>query len=283
MAVTLVRRDGRGVRATARYLGVEPSTVSRWLKRAPASGLVYEIPTRSSRPKVSPRAIDPRIVERIISLRLARRRCAMALHGQLNREGYLISLSTVKRVLQRQGLIKRRSPWKKYHLSGERPIPKAPGLLVEMDSIHLWIARCSRTYIITMIDVWSRWAYARASQRLSVHSAISAARAGLDKAPFAVSCFQTDHGSEFSGSFTKMALAKGIRHRQIRIRQPNDNAHIERFNRTIQDDLGVEFKKYRTNVPKLNLVLTDYLHYYNAERLHLGLNLQTPLEVLRSY
>ena len=269
------------MREVARYLGVQPSTVSRWMKRAPSVGLVSEIPTQSSRPHFSPRAVDEAIVDRILVLRHERRRCAEVIREQLRREGLIVSLSTVKRTLHRHDLIRPRSPWKKYHLSGERPIVEAPGTLVEMDTVHLWVARYTRTYLVTLIDVWSRWAYVRAFPRLTTHAALKTAREALVAAPFTVSCFQTDHGPEFTKHFTRMVEATGIRHRHTRVRKPNDNAHIERFNRTIQDDLKRELRRYRTNIPKLNYVLTDYLMYYNDQRLHLGLGLKTPSEVLR--
>lgn len=280
-AVTLVRRDRKSIRETARYLGVEPSTVCRWLRRAPASGLVYEIPTRSSRPHESPRAIEERTVDRIVALRRPRGRCAVAIHGHLRREGYNVSLSTVKRTLHRRGLIRPRSPWKKYHQSGERPWVEAAGSLVEMDSVHLWVHRDRRTYLVTLIDVWSRWAHVRAFRKLTTHAALTTAREAMTLATFPFVCIQSDHGPEFTNYFTTMIGTHGVRHRHSRVRQPNDNAHIERFNRTVQDDLEPELRRYRTNISKLNLVLTDYLRYYNTERLHLGLNLKTPEEVLR--
>lgn len=125
-------------------------------------------------------------------------------------------------------------------------------------------------------------AHVRAFPKLTAHAALRTAREALALATFSLACIPSDHGPEFTKYFTTMIGAKGVQHRHSRVRQPNDNAHIERFNRTIQDDLQPEFRQYRTNVPKPNLILMDYLHYYNTERLHLGLNLKTPEEVLRS-
>lgn len=65
-------------------------------------------------------------------------------------------------------------------------------------------------------------------------------------------------------------------HRHSRVRQANDNAHVERFNRTVQEEcfyhLPQELALYRA--------LQRYLPYYNTERLHLGLNLKTPAQVV---
>jgi transposase InsO family protein len=85
---------------------------------------------------------------------------------------------------------------------------------------------------------------------------------------------QSDNGPEFSTYFTEQIR---ITHRHTRVRKPNDNAHIERFNRTVQEEClcGVLL-----TVSALNKVLHPYLSYYNERRLHFGIDLQTPAELL---
>lgn len=62
-----VRRDAvvfankHGVRTAARRYGVSPGTISKWSKLAKVVGL-HPIPTRSSRPKHSPKALDKELV-----------------------------------------------------------------------------------------------------------------------------------------------------------------------------------------------------------------------------
>lgn len=115
-AVELVRKKGWSMRKVARHLGVKPSTVLKWCKKAPEHvGKIYAIATQSSRPGISPQAIDQDIVNRIVSLRLERGRCAEVVHAQLEKECVSVSLSTVKRTLDRYGLRKKKSHWKKYH------------------------------------------------------------------------------------------------------------------------------------------------------------------------
>jgi len=269
------------MRKVARHIGVEPSTVSRWVKQAPKQGRLLVIPTRSSRPKIHPRAISDEIVQRIVEIRLKHGRCAEIIHAQLHREGTQVSLSTVKRTLARTRLLKKRSPWKKYHLSGERPEVKNAGDLVQIDSIHLFRQDWQKTYIVTVLDCFSRWAFAYATKKLTAGQAVKAYQAAKQQAPFSFSCIQSDHGSEFSKHFTRTLKQSGITHRQIRVRKPNDNAHVERFNRTIQEEFRPMILKYKHNVSKLNQALKVYLEYYNTERLHLGIGCKTPLEVLR--
>ncbi len=239
------------------------------------------IPTRSSRPHTSPRAVSQKIVERIVAIRNEHKRCAQVIHAQLQREEIVVHLNTVKRTLHRQGLIAPRSPWKKVHQSGERPIAEKPGILMETDTIHISLNEKKRVYIFTLIDVCSRWAYAKASTRLSARLAVAFIEEARASAPFTFVCMQSDHGPEFSPRFSAPLTAGGIRHRHIRIRKPNDNAHVERFNRTIQEDMRTEIHRYKRNLPVLNKEIGRYLEYYNNQRLHMGINFQTPSEVLR--
>lgn len=86
---------------------------------------------------------------------------------------------------------------------------------------------------------------------------------------------QSDHGPEFGKWFVERIKKS---HRYTRIGKPNDNSHIERFNRTLQEEcLDKQYK----SVPSFNCAITEYLKYYNHERLHLGLNLKTPIQFIK--
>jgi len=283
-AIWLVRDDHWTIRKTARYLGVYPGTVSKWLKKAPLGiGKIYAIPTNSSRPKTSPLAINKNIVKRILEIRLAHHRCAEIIHAQLARENITVSLSTVKRTLGRYNLLKKRSKWKKHHLSGERPSAEKPGNLVEIDTVHIPLDKKKRMYIFTMLDCYSRWGYASASKTLSGYMALKTVKEAKKKIPFKLKCVQSDHGPEFSSFFSQIVEGRGIKHRLIRVRKPNDNAHVERFNRTLQEDLKREIIENKYNINKLNKIIKQYMHYYNTQRLHLGLGCRTPLEVVKMF
>lgn len=282
-AVMLVRY-GWSQRAVARHVGVEPSTVSRWCRALPGDGSTLAIlPTKSSRPHHHPRAVNHQVVERIRQIRLQRGRCAQVVHAQLLREHITVSLSTVQRVLDRLGLTHHWPTTKQRHVSIARPIVSTPGTLVEIDTVHLMTSPKTRIYLCTLVDVCSRWAHVLPSRRLNTLVTVRAVDQARRCAPFTFSCIQSDHGSEFAPRFTQRLSARGILHRHIRVRQPNDNAHVERFNRTIQEELKTDLQRYKTHLPKLQQALQAYLMYYNTERLHMGLNYQTPSEVLRSY
>lgn len=271
-AVNMLQK-GHSMREVARYFGVSPGTVCKWNKKAPIGGC-YEIPTESSRPKSHPKAIPKDIVEKIVQLRIKTKgRCAEVIHQHLLNEGIKVSLNSVKRTLKRNGLIKKRSPWKRYHKPIERPKAFNNGDLVQVDTIHIINSRKERIYVYTLLDVYSRWVYAKAFERSNTWNSILFFKTAQKKAPFKFKCLQSDHGSEFSQHFSKRIK---ITHRHSRVRKPNDNAHIERFNRTIQNELLRYLPK---DVKIINRQLPKYLNYYNSERLHLGLGLKTPLQV----
>jgi len=134
----LVLRHGWTVRQAARYTGVQPGTVSKWVKKAKGwNRYIRAIPTESSRPHSHPGELKQQTVNVIVEQRKKRGRCAEVVHRELQNKGITVSLSSVKRTLDRHGLTKKRSPWKRYHAPIERPYVAYPGDLVEVDTIHI--------------------------------------------------------------------------------------------------------------------------------------------------
>ena len=275
-AVKMVR-SGQSVRAVARHFGYSHSAVVKWCRKVPPDFYQYKvIPTESSRPKHHPKELGEGIVQRILELRAETNRGADFIHFLLQRDGASVSLSSVKRTLSRHGLTKY-SQWKKWHAYTERPLPALPGLLVEADTIHDGRKDGSELYIYTLIDVHSRWVHALPASRISAAGGAQFVSQAQLAAPFLFKTVQTDHGPEFSKWFTKKLTEQTMTHRHSRVRKPNDNAHIERFNRTIQEEcirrLPRKLEVWQREVP-------DYLHYYNTERPHMGLGWLTPAEKL---
>ena len=275
-AVYLVKQKGWSVRRVARHFGDTHSAVVKWCQKDPTGGL-HRIETMSSRPKHSPKALSRETVLAIIDKRVGRRRCGQVIHEQLKREGVLVSLSSVQRTLSRTGLLKKRSPWKRPHDATPRPLPEYPGALLEADTVHFVLPDGSRLYVYTCIDLYSRWAYAEASPKLRTYLSASFIARAERRAPFSFVMIQTDHGPEFSTRFTHMLKQKKLKHRHSRVRQPNDNAHIERFNRTVQDEC---LTKTTHSLRYFQAALKEYLPYYNTERLHMGINFKTPSEMI---
>lgn len=278
MQAVLLVRKGWTARQVARHMGYSHSTIVRWCQKAPFDGR-ETIPTLSSRPHGHPDALAPEIVSAIIQERLHTKRCAQVIHAELVSQGIVVSLSSVKRTLAREELTKPKSKWKRYRPPVPRPPAVAPGALLQMDTVHFARRDLSRFYVYTLVDVHSRWAYAEYHTSLSQRISFEVVQRAQQQAPFTFQMLQTDNGPEFGRWYADALKAKDIGLRHSRVRTPNDNAHIERFNRTIQDEcLG--------RWPEENLCqeqLEVYLPYYNYQRRHIGLDMARPVEVVQRY
>jgi|SRR3989344_7053777 len=276
-AVNLVKYRHWSMRKVALRYGVQPSTVSRWCKHPLGTGW-HEIPTASSAPKRHPNALGAEIVSAIIQKRIGRRRCGQHIYHELKREGVEVSLPSVQRTLSRCGLLKKRSPWKRPHDYTERPEITAPGSLLEADTVHIMLPNGLRLYVYTLIDLYSRWAYAEVTRSISSAKSFRFVEKAKLIAPFQFQMVQTDNGGEFQKMFLFRVYKLGLTHRYSRVRQSNDQAHIERFNRTIQEEC---LDRTTQTIHHFRKAIKTFLPYYNSERTHMGINYQTPLEVLR--
>lgn len=270
-------RSGKSSREVARYFGYDQSTILRWSKKASTRN-AGPIPTRSSRPHHNPNALPGTIVSAIVSKRLEHDRCGQVVHQALLREGVSVSLSSVQRTLDRCHLTKKRSPWKRHHDFTPRPIAAFPGALMEVDTIHLLSPKGERVYVYTMVDLFSRFAYAEVSEKIGVKESILFFRNARKRCQFPILMIQSDNGPEFTIGFTHALLRYGTAHRHSRMRRSNDQAHVERFNRTVQEEC-LDFVP--RSVKRLRKALKEYLPYYNGERLHMGIDFKTPLEVMQ--
>jgi putative transposase len=271
-AAALVSR-GWSTRKVARHFGFSQSVIVKWTKKATVYGY-NPIPTLSSRPRSHAKQLKREVVQKIIALRLAHGRTSEVIHEELKNEGITVSLNSVRRTIDRAGLMKKRSPYKRYHPPVPRPRAEKPGDLLQIDTIHTMVGEKKRMYTFVVIDTFSRWAYARTYAQMNGRTTLSFVRAAERRAVFDFAMLQSDHGPEFSRWFT-VRIRKT--HRYSRLGKPNDNAHIERLNRTIQEEC---LDRCERTPEAYNRALKKYLRYYNEERLHLGINLKTPVSLL---
>ena len=265
---------GWSTRKAARHFGFSQSVIVKWVAKSKKISY-HPIPTQSSRPHHHPKQLREDVVKRIVDLRIKTKRTSEVVHQHLLNEGINVSLNSVRRTIDRHGLMKKRSRWKRYHPPVDRPYPLKAGDLVQIDTIHRMIDQKRRLYVFVLIDVFSRWVYAKAYEKMNGRQTIRFVNEAQRQSIFNFNMLQSDHGPEFSRWFTSR-IEKS--HRYTRIGKPNDNAHIERVNRTIQEEC---LDKLPDNVFKINCALKKYLRYYNYERLHLSLNLRTPIQLIQ--
>lgn len=277
-AVYLVKQKGWSVRKVARHFGYTHSAVVKWCAKDRTGGW-RRIETRSSRPKGNPTALREEIITAIIEKRIGRRRCGQIIHHELLRDGVAVSLSSVQRTLSRLGLLKKRSPWKRPHDYTERPVVTHAGALLEADTVHIMLPDGQRLYVYTLIDLYSRFAYAEVVKKISAAASGAFIARAQGLAPFRFTMVQTDNGGEFQKMFRFRIYKLGCTHRYSRVRKSNDQAHIERFNRTIQEECLDQTPQTMRHFRK---ALKSWLPYYNTERMHMGINYQTPSQMLKA-
>ena len=306
-ALRLLVEDKLPASVVSRKCGIHRSTLWRWKQKwlelnknwqmdnPNRPGRVYSrlhhlarcswnISTASSRPHTSPYALPDGLVEHILRLRAGLERCAEVIWWHIvHDDGVQVSLSSVRRTLKRHHCF---DGARKKHVRPDnprRPHATKPGELVEIDTIHHVDPYSGRKlYYYTVIDIFSRMTYVTMNTKLSQGLALQAilgAQQAWGKVlgeSFTISMVQTDNGPEFQSYFADKLKRCDIRLRHTRLCRPNDNAHIERFNRTVQDEcIGYH---WRTSVPlaRQREALSRYIDYYNQDRVHLGIQLRFP-------
>ena len=154
--------------------------------------------------------------------------------------------------------------------------PSSPGDLVEIDTVEI-LAEGLRRYILTAIDLSSRFAFAYAYKS----SSSSSARDFLGKlktvAPFQIARVQTDNGHEFLKYFAQACQDEHLVHFFNYPRHPQSNAHLERFNRTIQEQFVSWNSDLLDEPADFNRELMRYLFWYNTEKPHRAIGKVPPL------
>lgn len=263
-------KAGWSTRKVARHLGYQQGTIVKWSHRK-------HIETEPPIPKTSPKALSPELVAQVIAKRLEVRRCALVVHALLKKEGTDISLSSVKRIVGTYcAPLKRKSAWARKRKYPPRPEAAYPGALVEMDTIHFFDPDGIKRYVYTALDVYSRTGFALASDKANCLESIRFLKKARRYFSFAIETIQTDNGPEFGRFFSDACVRSGSAHRHNHPRSPNENGHLERFNRTIQEEMPKEGFCFQD--PKDIPLFCDW---YNTERPHMGIACKTPAEMLQ--
>lgn len=281
------------VRATARELGISGGTVINWRKRARSIYGKLRIRTtglarKSTRPK-SRRAttLSAEQQDAVVAVRKKVNFCAQKIVGTLNLEK---SHMVVHRFLDSKGLVahakRHRRP--KYqdtiHMHAKNAL--APGKL-QMDVKYVTPALSGlphTTFLYAIIDIFSRYKLGIILPDCNQDFAIEALMLLVPVLPCKPDFIQTDNGLEFQARFHEFVTTKlKLQHHYIHKSTPNENAVIERSFRTDEDEFFFfQMKRRAKDIADLNAMYSEYLLWYNTERIHLSLQLKTPLEAIQS-
>lgn len=155
---------------------------------------------------------------------------------------------------------------------------------MEIDTIHLFnpISKQKR-YIYTVIDLYTRMAYARVYKGLKPVHSLDTILEAEQYFGFNFKTVQSNNDLEFSRYFEMKLENREIKVRHTRLGRPNDNTHIERFNRTIQEECTGSYYLESKPLRKLDNKNLSYIGFYNYKRRHLGLENRTPAEMLHRF
>jgi len=282
--------------ATTEAFTISRRTLFRWQTAlTKAAGKLEGLNARRTAPVQRRKRIVPdNVIQRIIALRTAHHSLGKdKLHAILKQEGYGGSVSTVGRILtdlKRQGRLPTHA---RYSLSGrtgrmilrvskrKKKLRRPHGYRVlEVDTVIRFIDGTKR-YILTGVDTERRTAFAAAYTNHGSRSAADFLQKAETVLPDCPDALQTDNGSEFALHFEYACRENNLTHFHTYPRSPKMNAHIERFNRTLDDEF-LRWNKalLRDDVRAFNEKLVDWLLWYNGERPHYALGQVSPFRFM---
>ena len=184
-----------------------------------------------------------------------------------------LSPSSVYRILRYYNLIPIRkrnlqqSPWNSHQMPG-----KADEIW-QSDLTHIRYKHKS-FYLLLFLDVYSRYiVYWRLCTQMTgetVKDAFIDAMHETGQSPI----LQTDNGSCYiSYEFQNLLSRENIEHHFIHPHCPNENAEIERVNRTLKEDLDLTDVE---SFEHLNQIVKERINYYNNIRYHSAIGFIPP-------
>jgi hypothetical protein len=148
-----------------------------------------------------------------------------------------------------------------------------------------------KLYLICVLDDYSRLAWAQVMEDITALTTMFTAMHCMQalKREFGIQFEEiiADNGPEFGTStslqkrnhpFERMLIETGIKRRYMQPYRPQTNGKVERFWRTLKEDL-IEETDF-DSLEELEDELLKYLVYYNWERPHQGINGKKPIDML---
>jgi len=143
-----------------------------------------------------------------------------------------------------------------------------PGHCVAFDTFEEHIDG-SRRYVITFIDLYTRFGFALGTTSHASKAAEEFFEIVRKIFPFPFSFVLTDNGSEFKKHFGDAIRSLHLTHYKTRPKTPKQNAHCERFNRTVQEEYANYHRgELLIDIPAFNRGLAQWSLWYNTKRVH---------------
>jgi transposase InsO family protein len=213
-----------------------------------------------------------------------------------HRAGWEVSTSMVGRILhslKEQGLVWEpglgdpcmvKRPHKRLYAT-RKPrdyVAKAPGDLVEVDTADIRLLPGEVYKHFGARDVIGRWDVLDVHHRATGQTAAGFLDVILERMPFPVRAIQVDGGSEFRAEFEEGCRRRGILLFELPPRSPKLNGHVERANRTHQEEF-YQMLDPPDSLDELRDGLRAQETVYNTIRPHQALGQRTPWEFYQEW
>ena len=199
--------------------------------------------------------------------------------------GLSVSTSTVYRILRREGLVKR----VEYQLAAGKEYQHkttGPHQLWATDASCFRVVGWGYYYLVTVMDDYSRFILTHKVQRdMTASSFIEVVQDAVDTTSMDTvpvhdrTRLLSDNGPGYvSRAFRDYLHLVGIRHILASPFHPQTNGKLERYHRTLKDD--VNQVPYEV-VEDLEAAIRGFVEFYNYRRYHKALKDVTPYEMLQ--
>lgn len=266
----------------AEQLQVNRETVRIWIRSIAQhpKGLLgfLEDYSNAKKGQRAKRKVDGLLKARIYRLREDNRQCC----GQKIQEylfdefGLYVSVPTIYTILAQK--YKLRSKWKKNQKRGTPGKATKPREVIQMDTVHF-----GTVFAFTAVDTFAKDVSVRLYPTLTSTDGKDFLTHSFENRFHHVELLQTDGGPEFKGEFKQEVFHYANRFRVARPYKKNEQSFIESFNRTLRKECLGWGNFNPRQIPSLEKELTEYLDYYHNKRLHMGLQMRTPSQILKEY
>jgi len=309
----LVRRcEHRPIAHVAAEAGISRQCLSKWKARFDEHGEVG-LADRASVPHRSPTQLDPDLVAQIECWRRKDKWTARQIALELRGRGHVVSVATVGRWLVRLGINRRRDidPGGSSNRTAARITARYPGHMVHLDVKKVgripdgggWRAhgrgseqdraaqraktsgaRAGYVYLHSAIDGYSRLAY---TEHLGDETATTTiAFFHRARAFFAAHGIKgmvrviTDNGPNYTAAAFHRTVSAVARHQRIQAYTPRHNGKVERYNRTLAEELL--YARVWTSEADRAAAINVWNIHYNYHRAHTAVGNQPPASRLHA-
>jgi transposase InsO family protein len=288
LVITVVVVEGRSQSEVARAYGVSQPWVSRLVARYRAEGDAAFQP-RSRRPKSSPNATGPAVVDLVVRLRKELTELGtdagphtIAWHLQHHHQ-IRLSTATISRILTRTGQVVP-DPFKRPKASLRRFAAEQPNETWQTDFTHWRLTGVRDVEILNILDDHSRYLLACVAYPTVTGKAVKVLFEKTIAAHGIPASVLSDNGLVFTTRFAggkggrngleTLLAHHGIKQKNSSPNHPQTCGKVERFHQTLKQWLAA--RPRAATVQALQAQLDAFADYYNHHRPHRAIGRQVP-------